>query len=99
MTHKAERGLFELRQGRALCVTDEGRSARVLVAAVENLSVDRLEQLHSLGRPLRLVVTPHRAQAMGIATHEGETNLSLRLGPDATSDTILGLATERPPAG
>jgi len=80
-------------------VTDEGRSARVLVAAVENLSVDRLEQLHSLGRPLRLVVTPHRAQAMGIATHEGETNLSLRLGPDATSDTILGLATERPPAG
>ena len=95
MAHKAERGLFELRQGRALCVTDEARGARALVAAVECLGQDRLEQLRSLGSPLRLVVTRHRGRAMGIATQEGEGNLSLGLGAGETHETILGLATAR----
>lgn len=95
MAHKAERGLFELRQGRALCVTDAVRGARALVAAVECLDLDRLEQLRSLGSPLRLVVTQHRGRAMGIATRESETNLSLGLGAGETPDTILGFATAR----
>jgi len=95
MTHKAERGLFELRQGRALYVTDAAGCAGTLVAAVEGLTLRRLEQLRSLGGPLRLVVTPHRAHAMGIAARVGETNLSLALGPSETSDGILGLVTER----
>ncbi len=95
MTHKAERGLFELRQGRALYVTDAAGCAGTLVAAVEGLTLRRLEQLRSLGGPLRLVVTPHRAHAMGIAARVGETNLSLALGPSETSDRILGLVTER----
>ncbi len=95
MTHKAERGLFELRQGRALCVTGAARDACALVAAVEGLATARLEQLRSLGGPLRLVVTPHRARAMGIATPDGEANLSLGLGPVDTTDTILALATEQ----
>ena len=95
MAHKAERGLFELRQGRALCVTDVARDACALVAAVECLGLDRLEQLRSLGAPLRLVVTHHRGQAMGIATHEDEANLSIALGAGETPETILGLAMER----
>ena len=76
-------------------MTDEARGARALVAAVECLGQDRLEQLRSLGSPLRLVVTRHRGRAMGIATQEGEGNLSLGLGAGETHETILGLATAR----
>ncbi len=95
MAHKAERGVFELKQGRALCVTDTARSACALVAAVERLDGDRLEQLSSLGTPLRLLVTHHRGRAMGIHTHEGETALTVALGADETPETLFGLATER----
>ena len=95
MAHKAERGLFELRQGRALCVTDVARGACALVTAVECLELDRLEQLRSLGAPLRLVVTHHRGKAMGIATHEDESNLSIGLGAGETPETILRLSTAR----
>ena len=79
-------------------MTDTSRRACALVTAVDGLALDRLEQLRSLGRPLRLVVTTHRGRALGIATHEGGTNLSLGLGPGETPDTILGLATELPAA-
>ncbi len=95
MAHKAERGVFELKQGRALCVTDRARSAYALVAAVERLDLDRLGLLGSLGTPLRLLVTHHLGRAMGIDTYEGETALSIGLGADETPPTILGLATER----
>ena len=94
MAHKAERGLFELKQGRALRVTDKARSACALVAAVEGLAPDRLEQLRALGTPLRLVVTHHRGRAMGIDAHEGESNLSIGLGRGETPQTIMRLATE-----
>ena len=95
MAHKAERGLFELRQGRALCVSDAARGACALVTAVECLGLDRLEQLRSLGRPLRLVVTHHRGKAMRIDTYEDEANLSIGLGVGETPETILGLASAR----
>ena len=95
MAHKAERGLFELRQGRALCLTDAARGACALVTAVECLGLDRLAQLRSLGAPLRLVVTRHRGKAMGIAKQEGEGNVSIGLGAGETPETILGLATAR----
>jgi GTP cyclohydrolase II len=94
MAHKAERGLFELKQGRALCVTHAAPGAFTLVVAVEGLVEDRLEQLRSLGAPLRLVLTPHRARAMGIV-NEDEANLSLGLGAAETPETILGLAMAR----
>jgi len=64
-----------------------------LVAAVEGLSVERLEQLRSLAAPLRLVVTSHRGRAMGIRGHEGDADLSLGLGADETPDIVMGLAT------
>jgi GTP cyclohydrolase II len=95
MAHKAERGLFELKQGRALCVTDVPQGVCTLVATVEGLVADRLEQLRSLDAPLRLVVTQHRARAMGIVMNEDEPNVSLRLGAGETPETIRGLATAR----
>ena len=98
MTHKAERGVFELKQGRALYVTDAAQGACALIAAVEDLGLDRLEQLRSLGPPLRLVVTHHRGQAMGIAAREGEANLSCGLAFGETPETILALATAQRPA-
>jgi len=94
MAHKAERGVFELKQGRILCVTDEERRTSTLVAAVEELTVERLEQLRSLADSLQLVITPHRGRAMGIHSHAGGSDLSLTLGPDETPDTIIGLAAD-----
>ena len=95
MTHKAERGLFELKQGRALCVTDAAEGACALVAAVDGLALHRLEQLRSVGGPPRLVVTRHRGHAMGMNTNGNDANLSIGLRASDTLDTILGLATER----
>jgi GTP cyclohydrolase II len=89
MAHKAERGIFELRQGRVLCVTD-GASCTA-VAPVEGLNPASLSQLRSLGASLRVVVTSHRARAMGIEAEVGE-DLALGLDGDATPGTILGLA-------
>lgn len=94
MSHKTERAVFELKQRRALCVTDVNGGPSVAIAAVEGLSPKTLDQLRSLGRPLRLVVTPHRGRAMGIDPHQGEEDLSLSLGEDATPESVLGLASD-----
>jgi GTP cyclohydrolase II len=95
MTHKTERGVFELRQGRALCVTDPGRGVRAIVAAVESLDTARLEQLRALESPLRLVVTPHRGRVMGMPVHEHDPDLTLVLSSSETPDGVLALAAER----
>ncbi len=76
-------------------MTDAAGGACALVAAVECLGLDRLEQLRSLGPPLRLVVTHHRGKAMRIDTYEDEANLSIGLGVGETPETILGLASAR----
>jgi GTP cyclohydrolase II len=93
MVHKVERGLFELRQGRAVCVTGSERAASALVAAVECLPSDRLAQLRGIGADLRLSVTHHRAQAMGLAAPEGSRYLSLRVAADLELDAIQRLST------
>lgn len=93
MVHKAERGLFELRQGRALHVTTPQEGGAVLVAAVEGLAQERLEQLRAVGGNLRLVVTHHRGQAMGLTNGGPPRHLSLGLEEDATPAKILRLAT------
>jgi GTP cyclohydrolase II len=95
MTHKAERGVFELRQGRVLCVTDDERGAWVLVAPVEGLGGELLSELRSLDVPLRLVVTPHRGRALGLHTTAEGPDLSLALADDASPDAILGLAMDQ----
>ena len=94
MPHKAERGVFELKQGRILCVTDRQNGRGALVVPVEGLDVETLEQLRSLAGPLRLVVTAHRGRAMGIDAPEGTGDLSLNLDHPETPDTIMGLATD-----
>lgn len=102
MAHKAERGVFELRQGRALCVTDGEDRPRTLVAAVEGLGSGALGQLRSLGAPLRLIVTSHRGRVMGIqvsgdGSGSRSVDLSVPLPPDETTGSILALATDRSP--
>ena len=69
--HKAERGLFDLRQGRPLFVAAEdgapGGTSMVL-APVEGLRAETVEQLRAVGAgPLNLVVTHHRVRSMGLA--------------------------------
>ncbi len=97
MAHKAERGLFELRQGRAVYVTDPGSSA--LVTAVEGVTGERLEQLRELDSGLRVVVTHHRGHAMGLANGGPPRHLSIGLDRDATPAAIHRIATAAQPLG
>ena len=90
MAHKAERGVFELRQGRVLCVT-HGSGTWSAVAAVESLEPGTLADLRALGAPLHLVVTSHRGRVMGIHAHDG-ADLALLLDDGETPESILGLA-------
>ena len=93
--HKVERGLFELRRGRALYVSSPAPAVSALIAAVESLQDETLEQLRSLGGPLRLVITYHRGRAMGLTAKNGRVppHLSLGLNGDASPSGILRLAT------
>ena len=93
--HKVERGLFELRRGRALYVSSSASASSTLIAAVDGLQSETLEQLRSLGGPLRLVVTYHRGRAIGLAAKNGRVppHLSLGLNGDASPSGILRLAT------
>ena len=95
MAHKAERGLFELLQGRALYVTDPGSSA--LVAAVEGLTHKRLQQLREIGANLCVVVTQHRGHAMGLANGGPARYLSINLKLDADPAVIHRMATGTQP--
>ena len=93
--HQVERGLFELRRGRPLFVTTSDGASSVLVAPVEGLPEETLAQLHALARDLRLVVTHHRGQAIGISVKSGgaPAHLSIGLHTDASPLRILRLAT------
>jgi len=93
MAHKAERGIFELRQGRVLCVTDGNAAVGSALAAVEGLSPATLTPLRSLGGALRLIVTSHRGRAMGLHDH-GNADLAIELDGHETPATIMGLAAE-----
>jgi GTP cyclohydrolase II len=66
-----------------------------LVASVEGLTPGLLEELRALGRPLRLLLTHHRGDAMGLSVPNGATpsHLSLALEEEATPEDILRLAT------
>jgi len=77
--YNAERGLFDLRQGRPLLVSgsrrevdERERPADCLLIAVEGLTSEHLDRLRSLGSmPTRLVVTRHRVAAMGLGPERG----------------------------
>jgi GTP cyclohydrolase II len=99
--YNAERGLFEMRQGRPLLVTEanavgsEGRA--VLVGSVEGLDDERLSTLlRFAGGAPRLVLTSHRVAAMGLQEGEGDVRRACVLGPldglgaDALADLAAG---------
>ena len=91
--HEADRGLFDLRRGRPLHVTTGPGQApddAVLLATVEGLTLQTLEQLRDVDRgPVRLAVTRHRAHAMGVAPAPGAGSLPDRSWP--LGDVSLGL--------
>lgn len=100
--HQAERGLFELGRGRMVCVTG-GPEVDALVAAVEGLTDATLETLRRFGSaPPRLVVTSHRASAMGLTAdpHPGSGRrngqrpaLSLGLPGSPPAERIVRLSS------
>lgn len=95
--YEAQRGLFDLRQGRALYVSASG-AAGSLVATVDGLDATTLETLRRLGAP-RLAVTRRRADSMGLTPPEGDGGpgaVSLALNGEGP-DEILHLASARGP--
>ena len=95
--HEAERGLFELRRGRPLYVsTPNGHTSHiaVLLATVEGLTGETLEQLVRLQKgSVRLAVTHHRAQAVGLTNGGRPSDLSLSLNGERSPDEILRLSS------
>jgi membrane glycosyltransferase len=100
--HHAERGLFDLRQGRPFLVTDNARGTRtgpsgtaVLVAAVEGLDPSTLRRLLAMaaGAP-RLVLTTHRIAAMGLGSTNGHgpAPYALPLDPSVDLDSLIELS-------
>ena len=99
--HQAQRGLFDLQWGRSLYVTsptDQELVAGALVATVEGLTIQTLDQLSSLddGRA-RLAVTSHRAEAMGLFTNghgrKARTAMSLGLAGRPTPAELLSISS------
>lgn len=96
--HVVERGLFELRRRRMLYLTGTLEQALtddpadVLVASAEGLEESVLEELRGLGQdPLHLVVTPHRARALGLPPLPGP--MAIELPVDASPGDVLHLCS------
>ena len=95
--YEAERGLFDLRQGRALYVRAPD-AAGSLVATVDGLGATTLDTLRRLGAP-RLAVTHRRAASMGLTPPVGDaapSAVSLALNGEGP-DEIFDLASARGP--
>ena len=97
--HDVERGLFELRRRRILCIGGSAEQALahgtddVLVASVEGLEDAVIETLREYGAaaPLHLIVTPHRARALGVSPFPGP--LALELPRDISPGDVLHLCS------
>lgn len=106
--YNAERGLFDLGQGRPVLVTGRGSGTgegaeSVLVTAVEALDAEQLEALRSSGTaPPRLVVTHHRLAAMGLSPANGNGEIhpayALPLPGDVDLHRLLELSCAAGPA-
>ena len=99
--HEADRGLFDLRRGRMLHVTTgsgQGPASAILLATVEGLTHHTLEQLRDADRgPLRLVLTHHRAHAMGLPLAPPSGQVPEGSSARHTGDVSLGLNGETSP--
>ena len=102
--YKAERGLFDLRQGRPVYVVPPDGEVvpgdpGALVAAVDGLAATALDTLRHHG-PMRLAVTGERAASMGLAPPApdreagGAMPVSLALNGESP-DQIVDLASAR----
>lgn len=95
--HEAERGLFELQQGRSLYVTASERFAAkggILLATVDGLTSQTLERLRRLSAgSIRLAITQQRAQAMGLTNGGHPCDISLELRGETNPDQILHLSS------
>ena len=96
LMYHAERGLFELRKGRPLYIT-ESASSGALVVPVDGLALGVLEELRGFGL-LRLVITSHRAQSMGVGSNGTSPGFSLSLNGEGP-EQIVRLASENHVAG
>ena len=94
--YQAERGLFELRKGRPLYITESARGG-ALVAPVDGLVLGVLEELRLFG-PLRLVITSHRAESLGVGSDEKSPGFSLSLNGEGP-EQIVRLASEHKAIG
>ncbi|MBT8403653.1 MAG: glucans biosynthesis glucosyltransferase MdoH, partial [Gemmatimonadetes bacterium] len=93
----AERALFDLERRRPVLVLEDGGKAAsaTLVAPVEGLGEAALRMWRSwTGTDPRLVITDHRARAMGLNAPPSSA-LSLRVEAGAGLSRILELAAER----
>lgn len=101
--HQAERSLFELRRRRALYVESGPRpdgtvEADILVASAEGLEDGALAMLRGYGTgPLHLLITAHRARAMGIEA--GAAPIALALPRDMDPAEIFQLSSTPQLAG
>ena len=95
--HEAERGLFDLHQGRSLYVTTQerlGAKGGILLATVDGLTSQTLERLRRLSAdPIRLAITHQRAQAMGLTKGERPCDISLELKGETNPEQILRLSS------
>lgn len=92
--YDAERGLFDLRQGRPIYVSgssDARSEPGALLATVDTLSQRTLETLGRLDTAPRLVVTHHRAHAMGLGNGRPSRDVSLGLNGATQPEQILRL--------
>lgn len=95
---RIRRALIDLRRGEPVLVTGEGGSR--LIIAVENLNEERLAIIRGLtAEPVRLLITGHRAQALGM-NRRGDETVALTPAPlaaDAPLDALM--AAMKNPAG
>lgn len=91
--YNAERGLFDLRQGRPLLVTGvrsagapASAAGDALLTAVEGLTSAELDRLRAMGSGTpRLVLTRHRVQSMGLSPNGDAATAALSPNGDGTT--------------
>ena len=91
--YRAERGLFELRRGRALYVrsaaADQATEEGAVLASVEGLGRETLERFRWLGAGyVRLVVTEHRARVLGLSPSGNTRAWSLNLNGESPTEIM-----------
>ena len=96
--HQAERGLFDLQQGRSVYISTPAngeKSKAVVLATVEGLTSRSLDRLTDFGSGrIRLSITGYRAEAMGLLPRGSQPrDLSLGIRGDTNPESLLCVAS------